>query len=363
MPTRERAASRATGPSTSRLADALQRAAAAGVTPDAVRAYLAKAKRVVGLDELSDHFDVAIGKVREVIGQLEDRHVNLLHTPFGVGTADAPAPSEPTVIPVRSLKGKPFVFGLTGDNHLCSKYARLDVLNALFDMWAEEGVTTVLQAGNMIDGEARFNKTDLLVRPGMEAQIEYFIEHWPQRKGIVTEFVTGDDHEGWYIQREGINFGQRLEDSARKAGRTDLRFVGHMEHTYILKAEHGTATMQLLHAGGGSSYAISYTDQKLVESYQGGEKPNIAIVGHYHKFNVGYPREVRTIQVGCTQDQTPWMRKKKIQSQVGGVTLKFQQSKDGLINDFWAKWQPFYDRDFYRGTQWQYHWVPPTSRA
>lgn len=301
-----------------------------------------------------------VGRVREVLGAMEKAHVNLIHAAGGIGTtADIP-PSDPTVIPLASLRGKPFVFGCTGDNHLGSKYARLDVLEALFDLWVDEGVTTVLQAGNMIDGEARFNRTDLLVHT-LDGQVDYFIDHWPQRKGVTTEFITGDDHEGWYIQREGINVGRYMEERARAAGRTDLVFRGHMEHTYILQAEHGAATMQLIHAGGGSAYAISYTDQKLVESYQGGEKPNIVIVGHYHKFNHGYPREVRTIQVGCTQDQSPFMRKKKLQAMIGGTTIRFQQSKDGLIHDFWTKFEPFYDRAYYQGREWRYHWTTPPS--
>lgn len=138
--------------------------------------------------------------------------------------------------------------------HNCSKYARMDVLNALYDLWADQGITTVYQCGNMIDGEARFNKGDLLAY-GIDGQGDYFVEHWPQRKGITTYFVTGDDHEGWYIQREQVNIGELLEQKARKAGHTDLVYLGHMEHDIVLQAPKGRAILRLIHAGGGSSYA------------------------------------------------------------------------------------------------------------
>ena len=53
--------------------------------------------------------------------------------------------SKTTVIDTSAFKGQHFCFGVTGDNHLASKYARLDVLEALFDIWAGAGVTEVLQ--------------------------------------------------------------------------------------------------------------------------------------------------------------------------------------------------------------------------
>jgi len=106
--------------------------------------------------------------------------------------------------------------------------------------------------------------------------------------------------------------------------------------------------MRVVHPGGGSAYAISYTDQKRVESYQGGEKPSIELVGHYHKYNVGYPREVTTVQAGCTCDQTLFMRKKRLQAMVGFLIVEIQQDKsDGHIDRVRHEFFPFFDRGFY----------------
>lgn len=107
--------------------------------------------------------------------------------------------------------------------------------------------------------------------------------------------------------------------------------------------------MRVVHPGGGSSYAISYTDQKRVESYQGGEKPSIELAGHYHKFNYGYPREVHAMQTGCTCDQTMFMRKKKLAAHVGFTVVKIaQDSKDGHVTRFSPEWNPFYDNGYYK---------------
>jgi len=308
------------------------------------------------LAELSDHFDVGVTRIRRALDALSDMRVNVRQSDTGgVWIAGEIPQRDPTVIPLASLRGQSYRFGLTADNHLCSKYARMDVLNALFDLWADLGVSTVLQCGNMIDGEARFNKGDL-VAYGIQGQIEYFCEHWPQRKGMTTQFITGDDHEGWYIQREHVDIGQLIQDTAQRMGRTDLVYLGHMEHDITLQAPDGKATMRLIHAGGGSAYATSYAPQKLVESYTGGEKPQILLIGHYHKAEYGYPREVHTVQAAATQAQTPFMRKNKIQSHLGGWTLTFEQSKDGIIHGFTPRFDPFFDREFYEERQWKYMW-------
>lgn len=199
-------------------------------------------------------------------------------------------------------------FGFVSDNHLCNKHSRLDVLKAAYDYYEREGITEVFNGGNWIDGEARFNKTELVTAPGMDRQIEYMLQEYPQRKGITTHYIAGDDHEGWYQQREGVEVGRYLQMRAEGIGRTDLRYLGYGEADVKLAYGTGSAVLRVVHPGGGSSYAISYTDQKRVESYQGGEKPQIELAGHYHKFNYGYPREVHAVQTGCTCDQTSTLR-------------------------------------------------------
>jgi len=261
--------------------------------------------------------------------------------------------SKSKVIDVSELSTGFYKFGVTGDNHLCSRYERLDVLNALYDQFKRENITTVFNTGNWIDGEARFNKHDLLVH-GLDNQVNYFIEKYPQREGITTHYITGDDHEGWYTQREGINVGRYAEIKAMEAGRNDLRFLGHMEADIILKAPKGQTKLRVLHPGGGSSYAISYTSQKIVESYTGGEKPDILFDGHYHKAGYNYIRGVHVVQTGCTQDQTPFMRKKRLAAHLGGWIIEFAVDSRGAVTRFKQEFIPFYDNEYYKS--WGYKW-------
>ncbi len=239
--------------------------------------------------------------------------------------------------------------GFVTDTHLCSKYAREDVLHTLYDIFAKEGIKLVLHAGNIIDGYMKkINHFDLIQGlTGYTAQVEYLIDRYPQRKGIETWFITGDDHEGWWIRDSGLNIGEYIVLKAQQKGRTDFRFLGHIEADLELAAPKGKGWLKLMHPGGGSAYATSYSMQKLVESFQGGEKPHIILAGNYHKFNHDFPREVHVVQGGCVQDQTPFMRKKKLQAHVGGSIIEFHQAKTGEINRFRVEWINFYDKSFY----------------
>jgi hypothetical protein len=314
---------------------------------------LFKRKDVQTFEDLSNQLDCGIGKVKQLIGELVSQGHNFKVNGETIIFSHLIEKSESRVMDVEKMSTGFYRFGVTGDNHLCSRYERLDVLNNLYDLFAGEGITRVFNTGNWIDGEARFNKHDLKVH-GLDNQINYFLENYPQRKGVQTDYITGDDHEGWYTQREGINVGMYAENKARKAGREDLGFLGHMEADVILKASQGETILRVLHPGGGSAYAISYTSQKIVESYSSGEKPHILLDGHYHKAGYNYIRGVHVVQTGCTQDQTPFMRKKRLAAHLGGWIIEFSVDDQGAITRFKQEFIPFYDNGYY--TKWGYQW-------
>lgn len=333
------------------------------ITPLSTRIHewLRTHKREVSIDEISDRFDVAVGKVRAAISELKSSKKNIAHISDARVSADVILPaSKPTRIDISKFKGKSVKFGLCSDEHLGSKYHRDDVREALFDIWESQGIKTIYSCGNMIDGEARFNKHDLIVH-GMQNQVDYYIEHWPRRKGMTTHFVTGDDHEGWYVQREGVNIGEFIQMCAENSERNDLRFLGHMEHDVIIAAPKGECSIRLIHAGGGSAYATSYSVQKIAESLTGGMKPDVMLVGHYHKAEYSYVRNIHIVQAGTLEDQTPFMRKLKIQAHIGGWTISFDVDDFGNVHAFTPQFHPFYDREFYE-QNWQYLWKPKKTQ-
>jgi hypothetical protein len=315
---------------------------------------LFRKKDVHTLEALSDILDTGISKVKHQVEEMIKEGQNFKIDDGYVLFSNIIEKSESKVLNVPQMSSGFYRFGALGDNHLCSRYERLDVLNALYDLYEREGITTVFNTGNWIDGEARFNKHDLKVH-GLDNQLNYFIDNYPSKKGIVTELITGDDHEGWYTQREGINVGRYMQTKAEEAGRHDLKFLGHMEADVILPAKNGQTVVRVLHPGGGSAYAISYTSQKIVESYSGNEKPHVLLDGHYHKAGYNYIRGVHVCQTGCTQDQTPFMRKKRLAAHLGGWIIEFAVDDNGAITRFKQEFVPFYDKGYYK-ENWNYKW-------
>jgi hypothetical protein len=247
-------------------------------------------------------------------------------------------------------------FATVGDTHLGSKYAREDCLGEFYDEVAGRGISVVLHAGNWIDGEASFNRHDISVH-GMDAQMKYLADHYPKRDGVMTWAVAGADHEGWYSRREGVDVGRYAENHMRQAGREDWVDLGYME--CFIPLVHGATgkshQLCLMHPGGGSAYAISYAPQKIVEGFDGGDKPAVLVLGHYHKASYNLIRNVHVIQTGCFQDQTVFMRQLKIASHIAGCFVELKLDPDtGAVVECGTKFRNYFVRDYYRN-RWSQH--------
>lgn len=314
-----------------------------------------KSKKNSTIEDLSNVLDRGTNVIQAAVKALRVKGYNVTLSESQIGgikleAVIAPIRPNSTTHDLAEYEGEWYKFGVCGDKHMGNMHCRLDVMKLLYDLYEIEGITTVYDTGNWIDGEARFNKGELLVH-GMDGQLDYWVDNHPRRDGITTHFVAGDDHEGWYQQRECIEIGKYAMLRAKDAGREDLKYLGYAEALIELKASQGSRIMMVNHPGGGASYAISYKGQKYVESLQGGEKPAIVLQGHYHKFNVGYPREVWVVDTGTCCDQTMFMRKKHLQAHVGGQIIELMQAPDGRIVRFKVEFLPFYDRNFYEATR------------
>ena len=243
-------------------------------------------------------------------------------------------------------------FGLVSDSHLANRNARLDVLEALYDIFEQEGIESVLHAGNLIDGESKWNRSELVVH-GVEGQLAYVIQHYPQRDGITTRFLTASCHEGWYGEGIGLDIGRYMHNSFAAYGRKDLEWLGHVEVDLELHPDNPQAVLRIFHPGGGSAYATSYPVQKHVEAWQGGEKPSVCIFGHYHKTGYFYPREVHCLLAACTCDQTFFMRKRKMAAHVGGWIVEIHMTAMGGVGRVKTEFVPFYDKGYYEA-RWDY---------
>ena len=241
-----------------------------------------------------------------------------------------------------------FEIGLVADTHLACKEERLGELHAQYDLFEREGIRDVFHAGNIVDGYIEKINQESVYTSTMDGQIQYVIDNYPHREGITTHFITGDDHEGWWI-KHGVNFGMALMLQAKDQERDDLNYIGHVEADIELSHNGCTPTIvKVQHPGGGSSYARSYTGQKQVESFEGGENPAILIQGHYHVSNYMNDRNIHVVSMPGFQDQTIFARKKRLRMEIGGAIMRFKTAKDGTVTRFQIEFNRYFTRSFYK---------------
>ena len=307
------------------------------------------------VDSIAAAAQVKAEFVRTMVAELEAAHVIIRRDggKLSVGRDMAPAWSLSDVpFEYRSRKDNTYLFGAVSDSHLGSKYERMDALNDLYDRFAAAGVDRVIHCGNWVDGDSRLNAHDLHTR-GLEPQLAYLAREYPHRKGIVTYAVTGEDHEGWWTRSEGIDIGKRAEQTMREAGRDDWVNIGFMEaHLRLVNENSGEGSiLAAVHPGGGTAYALSYSVQKIIEALEGGEKPGVALYGHYHKLWCGNIRNVWVAQTGCTQDQTIFTRNKiKQEVHIGGLLVELEQDpRTGAIIAMAPQMIRYFAKGYYTG--------------
>jgi predicted phosphodiesterase len=311
-------------------------------------------RRAATVEELSSALGVSPGRALDACLGIRDSGANLRHESGVWVLHDQPTPAFISGAARHELVSDAnncYRFGVVADSHLGSKYERLDALSDIYNRFEREGITHVYHCGNWIEGEARFNRTDIKIH-GMDAQLQYLVDNYPRRSGITTYAVSGDDHEGWYNQREALDIGRRAQQDMRAAGRNDWVDLGFMEaHVNLMNANTGKhAVMAVVHPGGGAAYAESYVVQKIIESLDGGEKPAVALYGHYHKCLAGEYRNVWWVLVPSTKDQDCFMRKKRIRSVVGGGIIALEQDPEtGAIIGMTPKLWRYFNRGYYDG--------------
>lgn len=184
-----------------------------------------------------------------------------------------------------SLPDNTFRFAAFGDLHAGSKYCRYEVREDLTRRAEKFKAQCIFDTGNWIDGEKSFNRYDLEAS-GLDNQLRILAERYPKTK-IPTYAVTGADHEGWYVKSEGIDVGRHCETVMRDHGHPWTN-LGYMQADIVLRNANNpkaTCVLRNMHPGGGTGYALSYRPQKIIEAMEGGEKPAVLLMGHYHKID------------------------------------------------------------------------------
>ena len=231
-------------------------------------------------------------------------------------------------------------FGVCGDLHMGSLYEASDKLAIFFRACAEAGVRDILCAGDILDGWKMYRGQEFeLAKIGYEQQSKHFADIAPQIKGVTVRFITGN-HDASFKTLVGMNVGELLQGL-----RPDWQCIGEDSADVVFTSASGREyRVRLIHPSGGTSYAISYRGQKIVESLAGGSKPQMLGIGHYHKSeSIPNYRNVHVLQTGCFQWQTPFMERGGLSAAVGGWLVRVGiGTEQSLCNTVETKFIGFY---------------------
>lgn len=240
------------------------------------------------------------------------------------------------------LEGETFRFGIVSDTHFGSKYSQITWLHSFYKILEDRGIKTCFHAGDLSDGNGTHYLGQLheMHIVGADNLRNFIVDHYPRFKDGKTYAISGWHDLDLYV-KEGYDL---LENVAKE--REDFIYLGQNDATFEL----GGRKIYLLHPAGGTAYALSYHIQKLVEGFDSGEKPHIAIVGHYHRSEfIPFLRNVCCFQAGNFQWKTPFAIRKKLAWQYGGWLVEMLVSKKTGIISIKTEFIPFYvpiDRDY-----------------
>jgi predicted phosphodiesterase len=238
-----------------------------------------------------------------------------------------------TNVPIVDFTGERVRFGLCSDTHFGSLFCKDELWEQTVNVFKKEKVEFVVHTGDITEGmSGRPGHIYELSHMGYDSQRDKAIEMllmWPGQ----YYFIDGN-HDRWYIKSSGARM---VPDICKLMGEKAV-FIGHDTGTISLK---GRATIGGFHGEDGSTYALSYRIQKLVESMSGGSKPNILVTGHDHKHGYFFVRNIHCFGAGCIQLQTDWMRATRKEAHPGFWTIDAWIGKAG-ISKISPTFYPFY---------------------
>jgi len=231
-------------------------------------------------------------------------------------------------------------FAVIGDTHFGSVHEKTDALHAFIKQAKKENCELVLHAGDMMAGYGVYAGQEFEVYAvGLEKQLLAVKQNLPDLLPIY--FITGN-HDDSFRKKTGVIVGKLIEKCSNQ-----LHYLGESAGTITLKTQSGLAyKIMLIHPDGGTTYALSYHTQKIIESLSGGQKPHMLIVGHYHKaeFLPQY-RNVAALQAGTFEGQTTFMMRKHSAAHIGGWIVKvIVGEQKSLCTRIQAEFINFYEK-------------------
>jgi len=237
-----------------------------------------------------------------------------------------------------SIGGEECSFIYMTDSHIGNKHYDPKLNDFAAKMADELDVDFIAHGGDIADGWYQNRPASIFE--------QYAVGYDNQKRECVKEiskfnkpiyFITGNHTRNSFFRGAGVEIGDELEASLKDNG-IEAHFLGNAHGNIKV----GKTNIQLIHPDGGSSYAISYKSQKIIESLESGKKPNILLIGHFHKSEYLFYRNVHAFQGGTLCGQTDFMKNKGLAAHMGFWHIHFQAKKNGQIDTITPTFFPKY---------------------
>lgn len=201
-------------------------------------------------------------------------------------------------------KGK---IGVLSCTHLGSKYMQLSMLYKFYERLAAEKVDCVLHCGDLTDGNGkvyRGQRYEMFLQ-GFDELRDYTIDMYPRLEingGFPTTYVIAGNHDDSFVQSAGADICREICNR-----RDDMVYLGRYVADILLNND--KTRFRIHHGGGRGAYAISWKLQKCIEALSPDDKPQVYLLGHFHRAYQLFLRNIHGFEVGCFQAQTPFAKR------------------------------------------------------
>ena len=288
-------------------------------------ALLGRLRRPLPISDVADALNCAPHTVREQAkAARRDGHtINLLDGEKAVERSRDPDPSMRTH--KHDFFGRHFRIGIFGDTHFGSAYEAEAALDEFYGVCRRADVGALYHVGDVTAGVNAYRGQIRELREdctGVDGQIDRAVARLKAAQ-LPVYFILGN-HDRKVYSDFGVDIGIRIQQAVLTSGHPHkIECVGHEHARLMVGPGVSPCVLDLIHPGGGTAYAISYRPQKIVEGYLGGDKPHVVAIGHFHKAEIlPHVRNITSIQPGCFEWQTPFMRRKQIAAHVAGAIVE-----------------------------------------
>jgi DNA-binding Lrp family transcriptional regulator len=250
--------------------------------------------------------------------------------------------------------------GVVSDMHLCNRCQQLTLLHTAYEVFDVEKTAFNLNCGDIVDGNRMHRDQEYeLFLHAFDDQKDYVVEHYPESQRKKKTYMIGGSHDMSFKKSSGANIVRAICDK-----RDDLIYRGEESASFTVEGYR----IDMIHPGKAPAYARSYHGQKLTEAVVGSAMkeirghlqrrefedviyPLVLLCGHYH-FGNYMPQYlgVESFLVPCLEAQTPFLKRKGLDPQIGFMIIEFTFDDDGnltkVIPDFRLMHSYVKDRDY-----------------